>query len=81
MASAKGRDGLQDLMCHIYCRCAILTRYHRPYARSGCVKKRFKLELERFFVSTLILLNLDGRPLPGIRRTSANHPLSSLEID
>ena len=81
MPSSKGRDGLQDLMRHVHCRRAIFTRYHRSRARAGCVKKRFKLELQRFFVSTLQLLDLDGRPLPGLSGASANHPLPSLEID
>ena len=66
MASCKSRNGLQDLMRHVHCRRAIFTRYHRSRARAGCVKKRFKLELQRFFVSTLQLLDLDGRPLPGL---------------
>src|SRR4029077_7529802 len=81
MASCKSRNGLQDLMRHAHCRRAILTRYHRPRARAGCVKKRFKLELQRFFVSTLQLLDLDSRPLPGLSGASANHPLPCLEID
>src|ERR1051325_4138700 len=72
MACGKDPDGLQDLVCHVYCRRAILTRYHRPHACAGCVNKRFKLKLERLFVSTLKLLNLDCRPLTGLRHASGN---------
>ena len=81
MASCKGCDGLQDLMRHDHCCRPILTRYHRPRARAGCVKKRCELELQRFFVSTLKLLNLDGWLPPCFGVASANHPLPSLEID
>ena len=81
MSGCKGLNGLQDLMRHAHCRRAILTRHHRPRARAGCVKKRFKLELQGFFASTLQMLDLDGRPLPGFAAASANHPLSRLEID
>ena len=55
MASREGRNCLQDLMRHIHCRRAILTRYHRPRTLAGCLKERFELELQRFFISTLQL--------------------------
>ena len=53
MASRKGLNGLQDLVCETHCRRAVLTRYHGPCTRAGCVKKRFKLKLQWFFISTL----------------------------
>src|SRR4026208_258064 len=81
MARCKGRNGLQDLMRHAHCRRSILTRHHRLRASAGCVKKRFELELQRLFISTLQLLNLDGRPLACLGITSANDPLPGLEID
>src|SRR6266850_4371115 len=81
MARCKGCNGLQDLMCHVHCSRAILARYHRPRARAGCVKKRFKLELQGFFVTTLQMRNLDGRPFPCLGVASANHTLSRLKID
>src|SRR5207302_4096964 len=81
MASREGRNCLQDLMRHIHCRRAILTRYHRPRTLAGCLKERFELELQRFFMSTLQLLDLDGRPLSCLGVAPANHTLPGLEID
>src|SRR6266850_6364920 len=80
MARCKGCNGLQDLMCHVHCSRAILARYHRPRARAGCVKKRFKLELQGFFVTTLQMRNLDGRPFPCLGVASATPTLSRLKI-
>lgn len=53
MANRKGLNGLQDLVRETHCRRAVLTRYHGPCTRAGCVKKRFKLKLQWFFISTL----------------------------
>jgi len=80
MTSGKSLNGLQDLMRHLYCRRAILTRYHRSRTSTDCVKKRFKLELQGFFFPTLELLNLDGRLLSSLNFAPANDPLPSLEI-
>src|SRR5262245_33517673 len=68
-------------MRRLHCRRAILSRYNWPCPCAGRVKKRFKLEFQRLFISTLELLNLDGRPLPYFGVASANHPLPALEID
>ena len=80
MASCKGRNGLQDLMRYFHSRRAVLTRYHRSRTSADGLKKRCNLELQRFFVSTLELLNFDGRPLTCFGLTNEGASLDPYRI-
>ncbi|MBP0128558.1 MAG: hypothetical protein ITD35_01555, partial [Nitrospira sp.] len=81
MTGRKGFNSLYDLMRSLHgCR-AILARHCRSRASADCVKKRCQLQLQRFFISPLQLLNFDGRLLPRLDLTARDRTVACLEID
>jgi hypothetical protein len=81
MTRGERRDGLQHIVRDLDRSGALLARDDRLPAIPNSVKERLELELQRFVVTPLKLLDRDRRPRARLGLTTANHAVTRLKID